>query len=362
MRFKTMWKTLYEKRVIIPFGLFLTGIIVFSGFYFIFYKNGSSIAWKQSLSENHHENTSTVFFPYNNYLDGRGVLTEGEKRPIVIGVMIDNSPDVPSQSGLSQAKVVYEALAEGGITRYFALFEKDQIVDSVGPVRSARMYYLDWLQEYGDALYLHVGGSPEALSFLKRSDIFDINEFGWGKYFWRSSQRVPPHNVFTNSKNWQEIYEKYGKGRSVVAWEGWKFGEVSATTSFEQSHQALLVPYFSSYKILWNYNPSSTVYERLVNGKIDKDSEGNLITSDNVIVQFVSTKVVDEVGRRDLKTTGSGEVVVARKGLLARGTWKKETVKSRTKFFDSQGKEIVLTPGKTWIQVVPASTVLEITN
>jgi hypothetical protein len=360
MKIRAWWSFLFAKR---NFTFFVVvGCVIVGALYFFWPRKNTASMPKQPINEPISENSSAFSYPYRSYVDGHGVMTPQEQKPEMVGVMIDNSPDVPSQAGLSEAKIVYEALAEGGITRYLAFFEKNQEVSMVGPVRSARKYFLDWLQEYGDAMYLHVGGSPEALAYLKKSDIFDINEFGWGKYFWRSSERIAPHNAFTKSENWQAIFDTYGKARAVKDWQGWTFGESVSSTANEQPHQSVLVPYFSSYKILWRYNTSSTVYERLVNNQPDKDSEKNLLTAANIVVQFTSTTIVDEVGRRDVVTVGSGDVAVLQRGVIIRGTWKKDLVLARTKFFDSQGKEILLVPGKTWVQVVPVGTVLEITN
>jgi hypothetical protein len=282
----------------------------------------------------------------------------------MVAIMIDNSPDVTSQSGLSQAKIVYEALAEGGITRYLAFFEKDQSVEMVGPVRSARMYFLDWVREYGDAMYVHVGGSPEALSFLKGSTMFDINEFGWGKYFWRDATLNAPHNVLTKSENWQALFEKLETQRPKKEWQGWPFSdvEVAGTSTTTQTVTQISIPYTFDYKVSWVYNPTTTVYERFINKKQDIDRERSAVTATNVIVQFNSTKVIDEVGRRDIETLGEGEVLVLKKGKQIRGVWKKESVTSRTRFYDEAGKEIPLTPGKTWIQVVPKGTLLDVAS
>jgi hypothetical protein len=231
-----------------------------------------------------------------------------------------------------------------------AIFNGNQEVSEVGPIRSARRYFLDWIQEYGDAMYLHVGGSPEALSFLKQSDIFDVNEFGWGKYFWRSTERSAPHNVLTSSARWQTILEKTQDDHPVKKWEGWKFGNIANEAADAGS---ILLPYFSNYKIQWTYNASSSLYERFVNNRADRDSDKKQITTNNIVVQMSVTKVLDEVGRRKIETIGSGDALVLRNGKIIVGSWIKETMVSRTKFFDKKGEEIVLSPGKTFVQVLP---------
>jgi acyl-CoA synthetase (AMP-forming)/AMP-acid ligase II len=210
---------------------------------------------------------------------------------------------------------------------------------------------------------MHVGGSPDALTRLKNVDFFDVNEFRWGSYFWRSASHAAPHNTFTNSEKWQALATTT-YGRSIVKkdWSGWKFGEVSDTTNVSSTLLQLTIPYNADYKVTWEFNATSNTYERSVNQRVDKDYAGISIQANNVVVQFVSTKVVDELGRKDITTIGTGDVLVVRKGILTRGVWKKESKTVRTKFYDKLGNEIVFTPGITWVQVVPKRTVLELTN
>jgi hypothetical protein len=150
---------------------------------------------------------------YYSFLDGKPVGSASEQRPRVISIMIDNHPGARPQSGLSQAQVVYEVPVEGEFTRYFAIFNASTTVDKVGPVRSARPYFLDWLQEYGDALYIHSGGSPEALQILRNSTLFDANEFFRGAYFWRGTDHLAPHNLYTSSTAWNKLLAEYGRNR-----------------------------------------------------------------------------------------------------------------------------------------------------
>jgi len=361
MNFQQIWKDKKIRYSII--GVISVLLIVVVGYIILHSSTSSFIQIKNNSSQT---SSTAKIFPFQSEFDGRG-LEQAQESPQIVAVMIDNSADVKIQPGLFEARVVYEALAEGGTTRYMALFEKNQLVEKVGPVRSARMYFLDWAREYGDAMYLHVGGSPEALSFLRSSDMFDINEFGWGGYFWRDKNYLAPHNVFTSSENWEKIYEKQSGKRTSKKWSGWKFDDINSLKSeqvFNPSSNvsAITISYFNNYQILWNYNTSSSMFERLINKNPDKDNKGNQIVADNVIIQFTSTKVVDEVGRRDIVTVGEGEVIILKKGNIIRGSWKKSSETSRTRFYNPKNREISLIPGKTWIQIVPTGTSLEIIN
>ena len=130
----------------------------------------------------------------------------------LVAVIVENHKDAQPLAGITQADIVYEAPAEGGIPRLLALFRKNTLIEKVGPVRSARPYFLDWLSEYGTPLFFHVGGSPESLRRIAQENIRDMDEFSRSWYFWRSSQRRAPHNTYTSSKLWKRAGEKYGNG------------------------------------------------------------------------------------------------------------------------------------------------------
>lgn len=305
-------------------------------------------------------------YKYFSQLDGNPVVEESDQAPAVVGVMIDNHPDARPQYGLAEAPVVYEALAEGGITRFLAIFPEKQAVEMVGPVRSARPYYLDWLAEYGDALYLHCGGSPAALELIKERQVFDANEFYWGAYYWRGGYRAAPHNIFTSSAKWQAIYNNYGENHQMN-WEGWKFRK--SPLAGGEPVRVVAIKYGPDYQVSWEYvglEDRGEYYRRFINQEVDRNyrgAEGPVpIEAQNVVIQYTETEILDEIGRREVTTVGQGEARIFRNGLMWRGVWKKENLSSRTKFYDALGEEIKLAPGKTWMQVVPTGTAMEITN
>ncbi len=261
---------------------------------------------------------------------------------------------------MADARVVYEALAEGVTTRFLAIFDRGQTLAKVGPVRSARPYYLEWLREYGDGLYMHCGGSPEALALIKQENVFDANEFWWGKFYWRTNTEIAPHNLFTSSDRWQNLFAEYGSGRpSTTAWQGWKFSANFSVTSTPTKAITIKMP---GPEIGWQYNLETKKWERLQSGRPHVDSGGAFISVDNVIVQFVSTKIVDDMGRREMAIVGCGEARILRDGVMVRGEWKKEKSGERTRFYDNDGVEIPLKPGQTWVEVVPENTAMEVTN
>lgn len=318
--------------------------------------------WWLFPSKNQSSVSAPVSPAISNYseLDGGVVSSATGTMPRVVGVMIDNHPDARPQAGISSARIVYEAPVEGSFTRYFALFDADQTVDKVGPVRSARPYFLDWQAEYGTLAYMHSGGSPDALDEIKNRKIFDTNEFFWGEYYWRSAEADAPHNLFTSSKLWQSLLKKYGARYPETDWQGWKFGDVPVATT--SPVKAITINYNSNYSVGWAYQPLPARYGRIVNGKISSDQEGRSVVADNIVILEMSVKVLDDYGRKAITTVGTGDARVIRRGEMVRGIWKKNTVIDRTRFFDKQDNEIALAPGITWVEIVPPDTEIQITR
>ncbi len=287
-------------------------------------------------------------------LDGTVVTSSEAVVPQVVGVMIDNHPDARPQSGLGSAPVVYEAPAEGGITRFFAIFNASTSVSKVGPVRSARPYFLDWIKEYGAAPYIHVGGSPAALATLASDDaLWDANQFWLDMYFWRSTDRYAPHNVYTSSDLWSKLITRYSNRHVGRLWEGWIFSVIKPSVT--TTAKTLTIPYVASYHVTWQYNSDTNVYQRFIFNKAQLADTGEGLYANTVVVQMVQNRVLDEVGREEITTVGSGEAWVLRDGKLVHGTWKKTSPLNRTRFYDENNSEVSFVPGRTWVQVVPLS-------
>ena len=303
---------------------------------------------------------SPVAVQFHSQLDGSAVTTAEQTMPLVVGVMIDNHPDARPPAGITLARVVYEAPVEGGFTRYFALFSSGQTVGKAGPVRSARLYFLDWLAEYGTPVYMHSGGSSDALAEIKRRGIFSVNEFYWGEYYWRSDEADPPHNLFTKSNLWQALLEKFGDRYATTTWSGWVFGDAPSAAS--STVKAVAVKYTADYTVGWRYELDSKKYRRFINGQLSSDRAGRPVLADNIIILEMPVRVLDEEGRKAIATIGAGSARVVRQGTLVRGTWKKSAVESRTRVYDASGQEITLVPGITWVEVIPPLTTVEITQ
>lgn len=288
--------------------------------------------------------------PYTGILTDAGSIN---KRPLA--VVIENSPEARPQSGYNQADVVYETLAEGGITRTLAIFHSQE-ANEIGPVRSARPYFIDWLSEY-NALFAHVGGSIDALDYIKSAKISDLNQFNFGSYFWRSTSRYAPHNVYTTTA---KLYQaatsaKYDTTSNDHEWYDFKtdLPEVERPAS-----QKVTVNFSQAlFSAAFTYNPKTNDYVRAVAGVIAKDrATGEEIRVKNVIVQYETvgygrTRANEQ--KVDIGTTGKGNGFLFQDGKATKIRWEKSSRTSLTKITDEAGNEIKLNPGRTWICVPP---------
>jgi hypothetical protein len=277
-------------------------------------------------------------------------MEEGQLDIRPVAVMIDNMASARPQSGLINADIVYEMPAEGGITRYMAIYHH-QSSDKVGPVRSARSYYIDKVMEY-NAVYVHCGGSPEALGDIKNLKIDSLDELKGENNFWRARDRKAPHNLYTSTKLIREVMDA-----KKLSQEKWNY-KMNFSDSFidldGKAIKGLVIDYKHNYKAGYEYNETEKLFYRTINGIRLKDKETNAeVTTVNIIVEKVSSKVVDSVGRLDLSNTGSGRGYLITGGKLIEIQWSKEDRKAKTNYKDLKGNPIQLNKGNTWIQVVP---------
>jgi hypothetical protein len=275
-------------------------------------------------------------------------LEQTESFPVAL--VIDNDPAARPQVALSQADLVYEVPVEGGVTRFLAIYATELEIEKVGPIRSARSYYVTLAEELR-AAFLHVGGSPESLEMIKKSSLYDLNEFYNENYFWRdnSGGRLAPHHIFTSSENWQKYLDNRGlKERQV---ESWLFKEESP--SLEMSND-INIRFSNNFQALWRYSSEGNEYLRFFNGKEASD-EITQIRAKNVIIQKVKSKVIDDLGRLDLNLYGTGEAVVCLDGSCQLAQWRKKD-KDRTRYYYIDGEEVKLNPGKIWIEIAASTT------
>lgn len=305
----------------------------------------------------------------------------GKRRPLA--VMIENGDEARPQSGISRADIVYEALAEGWVTRLMAVFYCNTPFENIilAPVRSARTYYVDWVSEY-DALYNHVGGAgrciddtvderAKALCQIGRYGIKDLDQFGIGfPDCYRNPDRLgrpvaTEHTMVCFSDNLYKIAEKRewtNVDDRNIPWDKnfkeWSFKDdpKEEERGTVNSLKIVFAQGYEKYDVEWDYDKMMNLYKRQNGGQPHLDLENKeQLSVKNVVVQLTKlTGPVDEHGHILYTTIGSGKAIIFQNGKVIVGSWSKKSRIGRTTYSDSLGKEINFTRGPIWIEIIPS--------
>jgi hypothetical protein len=331
-----------------------------------------------------------------------GMFTEAEKeiwskwRPL--GIMVENHEEARPQSGLSRADVVYEAVAEGGITRFLAVYLCGAAAEEVqvGPIRSSRTYYVDWISEYGDyPLYVHVGGAhcnaetgSGCLNGAKADSLGQIRRYGWNYYndinqfsvgfptFWRDYDRLghtvaTEHTMYSTTDKLYEIAAKRGLGYTDDegnAWDEefvpWIFKEDAEEKG--EARDIKFVPWdgYDAYGVRWEYDAENNRYKRFNNGQAHMDLNWDeQITAKVIAVAMMTESRANDGYDNNLHllygTKGTGKAYVFQDGEVTEGTWSKKTRTDRTLFYDKSGGQIEFNRGQIWIEILPLGQKVE---
>jgi len=273
----------------------------------------------------------------------------GEENYYPTAVIIENQVDARPQAGLTEANLIYEVEAEGGITRLLAIYAAKTGVKKIGPVRSARPYLVDWAEELS-ALLVHCGGSPEALVKITQDEINDFNEFYHGGYFWRDLSRTAPHNIYTSSAN----LTKYLQDNKLTqgSFLSWKFKDDLALNLRPATSTIKIAYRAPDYIVEWRYNKKNNDYFRYLAGELHRDESGQIIKAKNIIIQYIKAEVIDNELRLKMDNLGTDKAVACFDGSCQEGSWKKLTSTSRTRFYNQAGVEFEFNAGTTWVEVV----------
>jgi len=284
---------------------------------------------------------------YYSPLTGMLVADEATTKQAVTGIMIENSPDARPQSGIKNSGVVFEAIAEAGITRFLVIYQ-EQKPQLIGPVRSVRMYYVDWIAAF-DASIGHVGGSAAAMAEVQNGNYRNIDQFYNGGYYWRSDDRYAPHNVYTSFQNIDAL--NLSKGYTTSTFTGFTRidGLVSPTPDATNINVTISNDMFNSSYI---YDSLTNTYARSQAGEPHLDREAGQITPSVVVALHVDEYTMSD-GHEDITTIGSGNATIFQNGTATNAIWTKASKTSQIKFTDAVGADIPLVKGQAWIVAVP---------
>jgi hypothetical protein len=308
----------------------------------------------ETLSPSPEPTATPIAAPYTFPLTGLPSQQQVKTRPFM--VMVENSPQARPQSGLDQADIVYEILAEGEITRFVAVFQSHD-TKVIGPVRSIRPYFVE-IGAALDAIIVHAGWSQDAMNILTGRHLSHLDQvYGDDAYYWRSNDRKAPHNLYTS-------VEKMTQGADARKFrKEWK----APILTFAQDGQGLNqgnvanhieIPYIMGYVVSYEYDAAKGVYNRSMDGKphLDKES-GNQLTATNLLVLESKHQILDKAGRRDVDIFGPGKGLMLQQGKALDVTWEQKNGIIRAY---QDGKEVRLLPGTTWVQIVPEGSAVKV--
>ena len=287
---------------------------------------------------------------YYSPLTGNLVANEAATTQAVTAIMLENSPDARPQSGLKDSGVVFEAVAEGGITRFAAIYQQEKPA-LVGPVRSVRAYYVDWIAAF-NASVAHVGGSLAALNEVRNGSYRDIDQFFNGGSYYRATDRYAPHNVYTTFEKIDAL--NVAKGYTSSTFTG--FTRIDSVATKTPTATSMSVDISSDvFDSSYIYNAKTNTYDRSEGGAPHMDRESGQISPRVVIVMTIPERTVLEDGYREqIDTIGSGKAVIFQDGTVQEVTWTKTSKAAQIVFTDAAGKDVPLARGQTWLTSVPS--------
>lgn len=322
---------------------------------------GGTLAYKISKDKENNNSEPEVSKVEEKTKEKEVQVFSGNERPIAI--MIDNHSDAWPQAGLNKAYMVYEIVVEGGETRLMALF-KGQDLDKIGPVRSARHYFIDYAME-NDAIYVHFGQSPQAQSDIKKYSINDINGIAEdGTTFWRVKDKVAPHNAVTSTEKLLQSaknkkFRTTSKEKSVLNYSA---EEVNLENGI--SANEITIPHSDLQTVKYKYDEDSKKYVRYARGKEQTDWETKeSVETKNIIITFCDNYTLSDVenkGRQGLKNIGTFDGYYITNGKAIKIKCTKNARDEKTVYKDLQGNEIKVNDGNTFVNICPINAKVQI--
>jgi len=277
------------------------------------------------------------------------------RRPVA--VVIDNIRRALPQTGIAQADILYEVLAEGGTTRLVAIF-KEFDAEKIGPVRSARSYFVDIVLDH-DAIFVHHGGSPASYNDIQNLNINNLDGITEGQVFWRDQARLNQgrrdHSSFTNTERiWHRVHQR-GMRYAINSDHPHAFAFYPGPSEPRQSEPAteIEIPFVPTYSSWFTFDEETGLYTMSTTHgpHIDEDT-GDALTFSNIIVQNTQIRQIgDYANRRDVVMVGQGGGYLFTNGRVAPITWVRDDRTSSTRWYNEQGLQLNLNRGRTYIAI-----------
>jgi hypothetical protein len=269
-----------------------------------------------------------------------------EKVPFM--AIIENLKAARPQAGTSEADIVFETMAEGGIPRFMALFQSKR-PGTIGPIRSDRAYF-NSLAETFKLPFAHCGGSTEALNQIKSKGLESLNEMKFGKYYWRDKKKKAPHNLFTSSDKLTKLINS--KNYNIEPSFNMNFDSTYWDKITDKANQIVLR--FSNYYTTTYDYKDGIYYKTMNNVKVPDKNNGEQLYAKNIIIQTtkISPIIGDPKERVNVKLIGSGAGYVISNGSYVKMLWKKSREDSQIIITDENNQEIKLSPGNTWWEII----------
>ena len=301
------------------------------------------------------EEPEIVHEGYYNDLTGEWNTDRTEEYGRPLAVMINNIGDAIPQAGIADADIIYEFKVEGGITRLLAIYSDYENIEKLGSVRSCRPYYVTESIEF-DAIYVHYGQSPQGEEILEETGIDHLSglDAEGSTVFYRASDKVAPHNVYTTGAMLVAgiEYKGYSTEHDEDFESKFQFNEEVTTPADGETANKITTTFNSSRAPWFEYNSDDGLYYRFQYGEAHIDENtGEQIAFENIIIQFAHYTSIDDHDRQEIDLVSSGDGLYASNGVIIPITWKKTSSTAQTKYYTADGNELTLNPGKTWVTV-----------
>lgn len=312
----------------------------------------------ESMDLTKDESTKTTSYYINEYIKtlspytGQALGTESLDN-IPFMCIIENSRDARPQSGLSEADIIYETMAEGGIPRFLAIFHKNS-PNVIGPIRSVRPYFIDISREH-DLPFAHCGGSAEALATISSDNSLNsINEISISNLFWRDNSRKAPHNLYTSAENIRNFIKTTNYQHTKENHFEFLDNALLNSNTYISNVDLNLSNYYKT-----SYKYKDGFYEKYMDGELATDKNtGKSLKFKNIVIQITDMSLQKDNTHIDIDLIGEGYGYILTNGKLEKIIWSKDDINSKTELITEDESPVKLCTGNTIWHIVDKNSTI----